>query len=89
MTDDPAKAVAELVRNFRRNEADYLRAEYNETQTRTEFITPLLEAFGWDVHKRTFPAASLSHGDKPTSGIDGICEVFRVPPSFQGRRAGS
>ena len=41
--------VAELVRNFRRNKSDYLRAAYNETQARTEFITPLLEAFGWDV----------------------------------------
>jgi type I restriction-modification system DNA methylase subunit len=55
MTEDPVKAsararVAELVRNFRRNETDYLRPTYNETSARTEFITPLLEAFGWDVH---------------------------------------
>lgn len=42
--------VAELVERFRRNEADYLRTAYNETQARTDFITPLLEAFGWDVH---------------------------------------
>jgi len=55
MTEDPVKAasracVAKLVRNFQRNEADYLHATYNETQARTDFITPLLEAFGWDVH---------------------------------------
>jgi len=55
MMEDPDKAasrtrVAELVRNFHRNEADYLRLTYNETQARTDFITPLLEAFGWDVH---------------------------------------
>ena len=37
-------------KGFKLNEADHLRATYNETQTRTEFITPLLEAFGWDVH---------------------------------------
>ena len=50
---DAARArVSELVRNFQRNEADYLRATYNETQARTDFITPLLEAFGWDVHNR-------------------------------------
>jgi hypothetical protein len=42
--------VADLVRSFERNEADYLSATYNETQARTDFITPLLEAFGWDVH---------------------------------------
>lgn len=56
MTDEAAaKAasrarVAELVQAFRRNEGDYLRPTYNETQARTDFITPLLAAFGWDVH---------------------------------------
>lgn len=54
---DDAKAlararVADLVERFGRNEADYRDAGYNETQARTEFITPLLEAFGWDVHNR-------------------------------------
>jgi hypothetical protein len=42
--------VGELVQSFKRNEADYLRQAYNETQARTDFITPLLAAFGWDVH---------------------------------------
>lgn len=41
--------IADLIQSFRRNEADYLRAAYNETQARTDFITPLLAAFGWDV----------------------------------------
>lgn len=55
MTAADAKAIArtrvrELVHSFQRNEADYLRAAYNETQARTDFITPLLAAFGWDVH---------------------------------------
>lgn len=42
--------IIDLVARFKRNEADHLRATYNETQARTEFITPLLEVFGWDVH---------------------------------------
>ena len=55
MTDPATKAearaeVARLVAAFKRNEVDYLRPTYNETQTRTDFITPLLNAFGWDVH---------------------------------------
>jgi hypothetical protein len=54
MSEDEEKAaaksrVADLVRNFKLNEVDYLRATYNETQARTDFITPLLKAFGWDV----------------------------------------
>ncbi len=55
MTDSPQKEaararVAELVQNFKRNEAEYRRPAYNETQARSDFITPLLGAFGWDVH---------------------------------------
>ncbi len=42
--------VADLVENFRQNQTDYLSEAYNETQTRTDFISPLLEAFGWDVY---------------------------------------
>lgn len=42
--------VAALVQSFRHNETDYLSTNYNETQARTDFITPLIEAFGWDVH---------------------------------------
>jgi type I restriction-modification system DNA methylase subunit len=58
MTESPVKiaarnSVVALVRNFQQNETDYLRATYNETQARTDFITPLLEAFGWDVHNVT------------------------------------
>jgi hypothetical protein len=45
--------VKELVNNFRSNSVDYLNARYNETQARTEFITPFLEAFGWDVLNRS------------------------------------
>jgi type I restriction-modification system DNA methylase subunit len=42
--------VPDLVDRFRLNEADYISSTYNETQARTDFITPLLEAMGWDVH---------------------------------------
>lgn len=42
--------IAVLVRNFLHQEADHIAAGYNETQARTDFITPMLEAFGWDVH---------------------------------------
>lgn len=48
---DTARArISALVQSFQRHEAEYLRTNYNETQARTDFITPLLEVFGWDVH---------------------------------------
>ena len=61
--DDPVKAagrarVAELVQQFRLHAHEYLRPEYNETQARNDFISPLLEALGWDVHNtRNLPLA--------------------------------
>lgn len=59
MNKDAARArVSELVQGFEKNETDYLRPAYNETQARTDFITPLLEALGWDVHN----AAGQSFG---------------------------
>ena len=51
--------VARLVAAFKRNESDYVRASYNETQARTEFITPLLHAFGWDVYNEKGHRLSL------------------------------
>jgi type I restriction-modification system DNA methylase subunit len=51
--------VTELVQHFAHNETDYLRPTYNETQARTDFITPLLEAFDWDVHNAKAQPLSL------------------------------
>jgi hypothetical protein len=49
-SDASRLVVAALVERYRRNESDYRNVGYNETQARTDFITPFLEAFGWDVH---------------------------------------
>lgn len=51
--------VTELVASFSQNESDYIRSNYNETQCRTEFISPLLQAFGWDVYNTKGLALSL------------------------------
>lgn len=48
--DEGRARVIELVAAFKRREADHRSAGYNETQARTDFISPLLGAFGWDVH---------------------------------------
>ena len=52
--EEAREQVRILVRDFRRNAAEYTKAgtAYNETQARTDFITPLIEAFGWDVHNQ-------------------------------------
>lgn len=51
VTKDQGRArIAALVAAFKHQEADHLAALYNETQARTDFISPMLEAFGWDVY---------------------------------------
>ena len=55
MTNQKAKAVARekvaaLVESFRSNEDDLRRTAYNEAQVRTDYISPLLQALGWDVY---------------------------------------
>jgi len=44
------EAVLRLVERFDSNREAYLAAEYNETQTRLDFIDPFFKALGWDVY---------------------------------------
>jgi type I restriction-modification system DNA methylase subunit len=44
-----ARALDALVRKYEADRDTYRSSQYNEAQTRTQFITPLLEALGWDV----------------------------------------
>jgi len=41
--------VIDLIERFERNHDTYRSHEYNETQTRREFIDPLFKALGWDI----------------------------------------
>ena len=45
-------AVLKLVQRFQEQIEDYREGKYKEAQVRTEFIDPLFEALGWDVHNR-------------------------------------
>ena len=45
-------AVGELVERFDSHRAAYHSGRYNETQLRRDFLDPLFEALGWDVHNR-------------------------------------
>ncbi|MEA3356275.1 MAG: hypothetical protein U9Q23_02880 [Candidatus Bipolaricaulota bacterium] len=41
--------VIELIERFDCNRDAYCSGEYNETETRREFIDPLFKALGWDI----------------------------------------
>src|SRR5229473_439369 len=42
--------IFELVDRFRRNRQAYDSHAYNEAQVRSEFIDPVFQALGWDMH---------------------------------------
>jgi type I restriction-modification system DNA methylase subunit len=44
-----ANAVQFLLRKYEADRDTYISSEYNETQTRSQFITPFFKALGWDV----------------------------------------
>ena len=43
------KKVLALVERFKEHQIIYKKAEYNETQTRRDFIDPFFKALGWDI----------------------------------------
>ena len=44
--------VGQLVERFESHREAYRSGRYNEAQVRQEFLNPLFEALGWDVHNR-------------------------------------
>ncbi len=61
------KKIAELVQRFEEQIASYKKSEYNETQTRKDFIDPFFKALGWDVDNENSYAEAyreVIHEDK-------------------------
>ncbi len=46
------KEIIELVARFSEHVEAYRKGGLNETQLRVDFLNPLFEAFGWDVHNQ-------------------------------------
>ena len=47
--DEAQKEIEKLIEKFDENKEFYLSSEYNEMQTRREFIEPFFKALGWDM----------------------------------------
>ena len=61
------KKVQDLVARFKEHQILYKKAEYNETQTRRDFIDPFFKALGWDIDNEQGFAESyreVIHEDK-------------------------
>jgi len=47
--EEAHKKIADLVERFEEQAASYKKVDYNETQTRRDFIDPFFKALGWDM----------------------------------------
>jgi len=45
--------IKDLIKKYHSNRDAYLKADYNETQLRTDFLDPLFEMLGWDIKNST------------------------------------
>ncbi|MEI0700086.1 N-6 DNA methylase [Brachyspira intermedia] len=57
--------------NFKSNYSQYTNKNYNETETRRDFLDPFFEAFGWDVSNRAGKSQTyrdVIHEDKVKVG---------------------
>jgi predicted type IV restriction endonuclease len=48
----PREKIEQLVQKFQREQAAGVISQYNESETKTGFIEPLLQALGWDTQDR-------------------------------------
>lgn len=65
--DEAQRIIANLVDRFDNQKDTYKKSDYNETQTRRDFIDPFFEALGWDVSNKNGYAESyreVIHEDK-------------------------
>jgi type II restriction/modification system DNA methylase subunit YeeA len=72
LTKEEARSkIAKLVERFEDQKEFYRKAEYNETQTRRDFIDPFFKALGWDIDNEEGYAESyreVIHEDKVKVG---------------------
>ncbi len=75
--------IIDLVNRFERNYESYTNANYNETQTRREFIDPFFEALGWDISNRLGYAEAYKdvvheYSQKTTDSVEAPDYLFRI-----------
>jgi adenine-specific DNA-methyltransferase len=69
--EEAFKIISELVDRFTEQFSSYKKSEYNETQTRRDFIDPFFSAMGWDIdNKNGFAEAyrEVIHEDRVKVG---------------------
>jgi type I restriction-modification system DNA methylase subunit len=78
--------IRDLVQKYENNKTDYRRATYNETQARTDFISPLLKALGWDVHnKASLPLSLREVVEEATVGVAVGDSLLTKKPDYELR----
>jgi len=69
--EESLRKIQSLVERFDEQKESYKKADYNETQTRQDFINPFWKALGWDVDNENGYAKSyreVIHEDRVKVG---------------------
>lgn len=82
--DSAYRKISELVSRFEEQYDSYKKSDYNETQTRRDFIDPFFKALGWDIDNENGYAESyreVIHEDrvKVGHGTKAPDYSFRLP----------
>ena len=65
--EEAKEIVKKIVERFEYHLDEYKKGNYNETQTRNDYINPFFEALGWDINNKQGLAESyreVIHEDK-------------------------
>ena len=84
------KNIALLIENCNGLVRENQTSKFTEQQTKSDFIEPLFEAFGWDVRNRDHPSPlEVTREEKVSKGrvdygfrIDGIVKFYLEAKSF-------
>ena len=67
------ETVYRLVERFDHNKDAYKSGEYNEELAKGDFITPLMELLGWDVHNwQDKPGPRVATAQKHTLTVGSV-----------------
>jgi predicted type IV restriction endonuclease len=72
--------IQQLIEKFQREQAAGMIGQYNESETKTGFIEPLLQALEWNTQDRN----EVGLEEKISRGrVDYSLKIKRVHPGFQ------
>ena len=79
--------IKNLITKYRKLEADEKRSDYNEAQTRNEFIEPMFEYLGWDMRNLRHNREVITEETVSSGRVDLSFQLHGMPVFFLEAKA--